>query len=195
MAARSATVASRIRTGPGIAPGRRTFPFQRLDVPFHLQEDREERQDRRVEVGAITRGARVLPRFVQEPIEHLAVFLPQCTAIVRPVVQDRFEVQAVRRDRAAHASPTARHSAPKNERGGDDRNYSPAPTPMVARLIRTNESLSGSSPPRRISRVPMPSKAAEALAPSSRGSATAMLVILTLAGVLLSAPPVRAAAF
>src|SRR5439155_14911892 len=89
----------------------------------------------------------------------------------------------------------ARHSAPKNERGGDDRNYSPAPTPMVARLIRMNESLSGSSPPRRNSRVPMPSKAAEAPAPSSRGSASAMLVVLTLAGVLLSAPLVRAAAF
>src|SRR5437879_6488277 len=59
MAARSATVASRIRTVPGIARGRRTFPFQRLDVPFHLQEDREEGQDRRVEVGAITRGARM----------------------------------------------------------------------------------------------------------------------------------------
>src|SRR5256712_9978520 len=105
MAARSATVASRIRTGPGIARGRRTFPFQRLDVPFHLQEDREEGQDRRVEVGAITRGARMLPRFVQEPIEHLAVFLPQRTPVVHPVVQDRLEVEAVRRDRAAHACP------------------------------------------------------------------------------------------
>src|SRR5213593_3785165 len=112
MAARSATVASRIRTGPGIARGRRTFPFQRLDIPFHLQEDREEGQDRRVEVGAITRGARMLPRFAQEPIEHLAVFRPQCTAIVRPVVQDRFEVQAVRRDRAAHASPTCQAFGP-----------------------------------------------------------------------------------
>ncbi|HEX9341731.1 MAG TPA: DUF835 domain-containing protein [Thermoplasmata archaeon] len=41
----------------------------------------------------------------------------------------------------------------------------------------------------------MPSKAAEAPAPSSRGRASATLVILTLAAVLLSAPPARAAAF
>src|SRR6266571_4784836 len=41
----------------------------------------------------------------------------------------------------------------------------------------------------------MPSKAAEAPAPYSRGSAGAMLVILTLAAVLLSAPLVRAASF
>src|SRR2546426_11933649 len=53
MAAWSATGASPIRTGPRIAPGRKTVPFQRLDVPFHLQEDREECQDARVEVGAI----------------------------------------------------------------------------------------------------------------------------------------------
>src|SRR3989442_14316681 len=65
MAALSATVASRIRTAPGIARGRRTFPFQRLDVPFQLQEDREERQDAWVDVGAVARGARVLPRLVQ----------------------------------------------------------------------------------------------------------------------------------
>src|SRR5712692_7440312 len=87
-AVRSATVASRIRTAPGIAHGRRTFPFQRLDVPLHLQEDREERQDARVDVGAVTRGARVLSRLVQEAIEHLAVLFPQRTAVVRPVVQD-----------------------------------------------------------------------------------------------------------
>src|SRR3989475_1605505 len=101
MAARSATVASRIRTGPGIARGRRTFPFQRLDVPFHLQEDREERQDARVEVGAIACGARVLPRLVQQAVEHLAVLLPQRSTIVHPVVQDRLDVQPIRRDGAA----------------------------------------------------------------------------------------------
>src|SRR3989454_590781 len=103
MAARSAIVASRIRTGHGIAHGRRTFPFQRLDVPFHLQEDREERQDARVDVGTVTRGARVLSRLVQQPVEHLAVFLSQCTSIVHPVVQDRLEVQSIRRNRAAHS--------------------------------------------------------------------------------------------
>src|SRR2546428_10981847 len=102
MAARSATVASRIRTGPGIAHGRRTFSFQRFDVPLHLQEDREERQDARVDVGAVARGARVLPRLVQEAIEHLAVFLPQRTSIVHPVVQDRLQIEAVRRNRVAH---------------------------------------------------------------------------------------------
>src|SRR5207245_11040767 len=101
MAAWSATVASRIRTGPGIARGRRTFPFQRLDVPLHLQENRKERQDARVEVGAVARGARVLPRLVQQAVEHLAVLLPQRTPVVHPVVQDRFEVQTVRRDGAA----------------------------------------------------------------------------------------------
>src|SRR5213593_5315576 len=101
MAARSATVASRVRTGPGIAHGRRTFPFQRLDVPFHLQEDREDRQDARVEVGAVARSARVLPRLVQQAVEHLAVFLPQRASIVHPIVQDRLEVQSIRRDCAA----------------------------------------------------------------------------------------------
>src|SRR2546426_6441742 len=103
MASRSATVASRIRTGPGIAHGRRTFPFQRLDVPFHLQEDREECQDARVDVGAVARGARVLSRLVQQAVEHLAVLLPQRASIVHPIVQDRFEVQAVCRDGAAHS--------------------------------------------------------------------------------------------
>src|SRR3989441_7187333 len=88
MAAWAATVASRIRTGPRIAPGRRTFPFQRLDVSLPLHEDREERQDARVDVCAVTRGARVLPRLVEEAIEHLAVLLPQRTAVVRPVVQN-----------------------------------------------------------------------------------------------------------
>src|SRR2546422_9672342 len=102
MASRSATVASRIRTGVGIVRGRRTFSFQRLDVPFHLHEDREERQDARVDVGAVARGARVLPRLVQEAIEQLAVFLPQRTSIVHPVVQDRLQMEAVRRNRAAH---------------------------------------------------------------------------------------------
>src|SRR3989454_5502083 len=103
MASRSATVASRIRTGPGIAHGRRTFPFQRLDVPFHLQEDREERQDARVDVGAVARGARVLSRLVEQAIEHLAVLLPQRASIVHPVVQDRLEVQSIGRNRAAHS--------------------------------------------------------------------------------------------
>src|SRR5213593_4607102 len=103
MAARSATVASRIRTGPGIARGRRTFPFQRLDVPFHLQEDGQEREDRRVHVGAVTRSARVLPRLVQQAVEHLAVLLPQRAPVVHPVVQDRFQMQAVRRDCSAHS--------------------------------------------------------------------------------------------
>src|SRR5438093_378515 len=103
MAAWSATVASRIRTGPRIARGRRTFPFQRLDVSLHLQEDREERQDARVDVCAVTRGARVLPRLVQQAIEHLAVLLPQRASIVHPIVQDRFEVQSIGRNRAAHS--------------------------------------------------------------------------------------------
>src|SRR5712691_9739069 len=111
MASRSATVASRIRTGPGIVCGRRTFPFQRLDVPFHLQEDREERQDARVEVGAVARGARVLSRLVQQAVEHLAVFLPQRAPIVHPVVQDRLEVQTVRRNRAAQGLWTSRPTA------------------------------------------------------------------------------------
>src|SRR3989449_219655 len=101
MAGWAAAGAARIPTGPRIARGRRTFPFQRLDVPFHLQEDREERQDARVEVGAIACGARVLPRLVQQAVEHLAVLLPQRSTIVHPVVQDRLEVQAVRRDGAA----------------------------------------------------------------------------------------------
>src|SRR5438445_13321666 len=57
MAARSATVASRIRTVPGIARGRRTFPFHRLDVPFHLQAHLEEGQDYRVEAGPSSRMA------------------------------------------------------------------------------------------------------------------------------------------
>src|SRR5437870_2193330 len=91
MAARSATVASRIRTGPGIARGRRTFPFQRLDVSLHLQENREERQDARVDVGAVARGARVLSRLVQQAVEHLAVLLPQRPPVAHPVVQVRFE--------------------------------------------------------------------------------------------------------
>src|SRR5256886_17429950 len=64
MAARSATVASRIRTVPGIARSRRTFPFQRLDVPLHLQEDREQGQGTWVDEGAVARGARERSRFV-----------------------------------------------------------------------------------------------------------------------------------
>src|SRR2546422_3725431 len=103
MAAWSATVASRIRTGPRIARGRRTFPFQRLDVSLHLQEDREERQDARVDVSAVARGARVLSRLVQQAVEHLAVLLPQRAPIVHPVVQDRLEVQSIGRNRAAHS--------------------------------------------------------------------------------------------
>src|SRR2546428_10915721 len=101
MAARSATVASRIGTGPGIVRSRRTFPFQRLDVPLHLQEDREQGQDAWVDVGAVARGARVLSRLVQQAVEHLAVLLPQRASIVHPVVQDRLEVQAGCRDGAA----------------------------------------------------------------------------------------------
>src|SRR2546427_8213497 len=115
MASRSATVASRIRTGPGIAHGRRTFPFQRLDVPFHLQEDREECQDARVDVGAVARGARVLPRLVQQAVEHLAVLLPQRASIVHPSVQDRFEVQGVCRDGAAQG-PYVRALRPPSTR-------------------------------------------------------------------------------
>src|SRR5438093_10283608 len=111
MAGRSGAVASRICTGLAITRGRRTFPFQRLDVPFHLQEDREERQDARVEVGTVARGARVLPRLVQQAVEHLAVFLPQRASIVHPIVQDRLEVQSIRRDRAAQGLWTSRPTA------------------------------------------------------------------------------------
>src|SRR3989337_3213968 len=72
------------------------------DVLLNLQEDGQDRQDRRVHVGAVARGARVLPRLRDDAVERFPVLLPQRASIVRPVVQDRLEVEAVRRDRAAH---------------------------------------------------------------------------------------------
>src|SRR5256885_12583960 len=146
MASRSATVASRIRTGPGIAHGRRTFPFQRLDVPLHLQEDREECQDARVDVGPVAGGARVLSRLVQQAVEHLAVLLPQRASIVHPIVQDRLEVQAVCRDGAAQG-PYVRALRPPNPRRREGwpkllarlvglRGYSFLPPPLFRRPRR-----------------------------------------------------------
>src|SRR5437773_91307 len=74
--AKSAVVPSRIGTERGERLDRRTFPFQCLELPLHFQKDRQDRQDRRVHVGAITRGTRVLPRLRDDAIEGLPVFLP-----------------------------------------------------------------------------------------------------------------------
>src|SRR5207249_10260480 len=45
----------------------------------------------------------MLPRLRDHAVERLAVLLPQRPPVVHPVVQDRLEMEAVRRDRAAHA--------------------------------------------------------------------------------------------
>src|SRR2546430_4187355 len=101
----SAVVPSRICTRCGERLDRRTFPFQRLDLPFHLQEDGQDREDRRVHVGAVTRGTRVLPCLRNHTIEGLPVLLPQGAAVVPPVVPEGLVGKAVRRGRAAPASP------------------------------------------------------------------------------------------
>src|SRR3990172_4763139 len=79
-----------------------TYRFCGLDLLLCLEENRKDREDRRVHMGAVARRARMPPRFVEEPVEGLPVLLPQRATVVHPVVQDRLEVQAVRRDRAAH---------------------------------------------------------------------------------------------
>src|SRR6266581_1661349 len=118
-----------------------------LDLPLHLEEDRQDREDRRIDVGAVARSARVLPRLVQQAVERLAVLLPQRPAVVHPVVQDRLEMQPVRRDRAAHAGTCA--VSLKDDAGGGMPETTPSSRRVVARLIRASESLSGPSPPRR----------------------------------------------
>src|SRR3972149_3367526 len=65
-----------------------TYRFCGLDLLLCLEENRKDREDRRVHMGAVARRARMPPRFVEETVEGLPGLLPQRGPAVHPVVQD-----------------------------------------------------------------------------------------------------------